>query len=119
MKGLDMSRKRKNRRAPDNKTGGKQSDPYKVIRNIIVLVVIVMLGVSGYRIWDVQKKQSELISRQKALIKERERLSRELLKVEDPQYIEEQARTQLKMVRPGEILYIFPVDEESEADLAE
>ncbi len=53
------------------------------------------------------------------MIKERERLSRELLKVEDPQYIEEQARTQLKMVRPGEILYIFPVDEESEADLAE
>lgn len=85
----------------------KQAAPYKPIRNVIIFIVLIMLALSGYKILAVQKKQAELVSRQKELVKERERLSRELLKVEDPKYIEEQARTQLKMVRPGEILYIF------------
>lgn len=93
--------------AAQRKNKKNQATPYRLIRDVVILTVLIMLAISAYKILAVQKKQAELVSRQKELIQERERLSRELLKVEDPKYIEEQARTQLKMVRPGELLYVF------------
>ena len=42
-------------------------------------------------------------------------LTKEKKEVIDPGYIEDQARKQLKMVKPGEILYILP-DEDEEKD---
>ena len=39
-------------------------------------------------------------------------MKKEKKEVIDPDYIEDQARKQLKMVKPGEILYILPDEDE-------
>ena len=70
--------------ATQRKNKKNQATPYRLIRDIVILTVLIMLAISAYKILAVQKKQAELVSRQKELIQERERLSRELLKVEDP-----------------------------------
>jgi len=44
------------------------------------------------------------------LIETRDKLIRELENVNNPEYIEQQARSQLRLVMPGEVLYILPPD---------
>ena len=55
-------------------------------------------------------EQSELKEQQKALKEKRTKLKNELKNIDDKNYIEEQARKQLNMVKPGEILYMIEKD---------
>ena len=53
---------------------------------------------------------------QEMLIETRDKLIRELENVNNPEYIEQQARSQLRLVMPGEVLYILPPDNAQEEE---
>jgi cell division protein FtsL len=77
----------------------------------IALIVIVIYA---YNVITLEIYQSQIEAENQQLIQEKHDLEQELNNVKDPKYIEQQARTQLKMIFPGEILYILP--EKNEED---
>ena len=81
---------------------------------VIVVVLIAVLGMSVKNIFDLRAEQKALTEENQALAVEKESLEEELKNVNDKDYIEEQARIQLKLIKPGEILYIF--DDEKKDD---
>lgn len=85
-------------------------------RFFVYLVVFVVLGTMiGFSLHDIitlKMEERELKKEHARLLKEKEDLQEELKKVNEPDYIEQQARKQLRMILPGETLYILPTEEE-------
>lgn len=80
---------------------------------LLVFVVLgTMIGFSVHDIVTLKIEERELKQEQSRLLKEKDDLEEELKKVNEPDYIEQQARKQLRMILPGEILYILPTEEE-------
>jgi len=73
------------------------------------LVVAVLLFISsGYRIIDLNLNKAVYEKEYEEKLAEKARLEKALSLVDDPEYVEQQARTRFKMLREGEILYVFP-----------
>lgn len=84
----------------------------KVSRNIFVyllmtFIVLSIAGFSVFRIIDLKMEEHQLLAQQEALIAEKERLTEQLANVNNPEFIEQEARKQLKLIMPGETLYIL------------
>ena len=87
-------------------------------RSIYILALVVFLAIFAYlahNIITLKMEQHELEAQKQELEQKKKELKKEKKEVIDPDYIEDQARKQLKMVKPGEILYILP-DEDEEKD---
>ena len=78
----------------------------RVLLLIVIAVVFVMFVFSVKNIVDLHREQAELKAEQRTLTERKEDLEAELKSINESNYIEEQARTQLNMVMPGETLYI-------------
>lgn len=110
------------REAEVRQTAGKK--PVKKVRvnggrmvlTIIVVVLVLALLMSVKGIFTLRAEQKALKEQNEALLLEKESLKDELENVSDKEYIEEQARIQLKLIKPGEILYILDDDKEKEED---
>lgn len=82
-------------------------------RAVLVLVLFVALA-AGFTVRAVQKmislsqERSQVQAQLEQLEKHRSELENELLQVNSDEYVEQQARSQLHMIRPGEVLYIVP-----------
>jgi cell division protein DivIC len=84
----------------------------KVSRNIIVylmmaFIVLSAAGLSIFRIIDLKMEEHQLLAQQEALLQEKEKLKEQLANVNNPEFIEQEARKQLKLIMPGETLYIL------------
>ena len=80
----------------------------------IVVLLVVGLCMSVKNIFDLRAEQKALTEQKEALVVEKKSLEEELENINDYDYIEEQARMQLKLIKPGEILYIL--DDGTEKD---
>ena len=85
-----------------------------IIKTAIIFIVIAVVGVSVKNIFDLKAENKELKNTNKELQSEKDSLNEELQNVNDKDYIEEQARIQLRMIKPGEIIYILPDDNEKD-----
>ena len=85
-----------------------------MILTCFIVVSMVMVGLSVNNIIKLRAEQKELIELNEKLAAEKKALKEELKNVNDYEYIEEQARIQLRLVKPGEILYIMEEDEGKE-----
>lgn len=56
---------------------------------------------------------------QEALQKEKAQLEKELSEINNPENIEEQAREQLRLIKKGEYLYVFPEDMNEDEESSE
>lgn len=74
----------------------------------ILILLILVIAIKAMNIYSLLKEREELLAYQYALMKEKAALNEEMNNVMSKEYVEQQARAQLKLVRPGEILYIFP-----------
>ncbi len=74
----------------------------------VFFAVVALALYYAYSIVQVEMEQSRAEAEKAALLAEKARLEEELEHVTDPAYIEQQARMELRMIRPGEILYILP-----------
>lgn len=81
-------------------------------RNIVILavaaVVLILLGFSFGNIIMLKHDLHSAEKEQQAYIEEKEQLQKDLKEIDDLDNLEEQARNQMRLIKPGETLYIFP-----------
>jgi len=77
-------------------------------------IIVLFAGLSVYKIIDLKLEENRLEGQKQELIKEQKKLKEELKNVNDPEYIEQQARKQLKLIMPGETLYVLPDEKDPE-----
>lgn len=85
----------------------KKYNRMKLLKLAVILIIVGVFGVSIKNIVLLQAENKELKDKQESLVTEKEVLKNELKNVNDKDYIEEQARIQLRMIKPGEIIYIL------------
>ncbi|WP_419024766.1 FtsB family cell division protein [Emergencia sp.] len=98
---------REERRKSTKKKKRIRINKVRIVVTVIVVVLIAVVGVSIKNVFDLRAEQDELRAKNKQLASEKASLKEELKNVNDYDYIEEQARIQLKLIRPGEILYVL------------
>lgn len=84
-----------------------------LIYTAIIVAIVAVVGMSVFNIASLKHEQKEIRKQQEELKAQREELEEELKLLNDPDYIEEQARAQLRLVMPGEKIYVFPSLENS------
>ena len=97
-----------------SRTKGVFSKPANRRNAIIVAVVLLLLAASVRNIIKLELENRRLRNKQKQLIEQRKELKIELKNVNSKEYIEEQARKQLRLVDPDEILFVFPDEKEKD-----
>lgn len=85
-----------------------QKNRRRLVYGGVILCIAVIIGVSIFNVYSLKQEYSDIIKENQALQQEKEDLQEELGNVNNPEYVEEQAREQLKMVKPGEVMYILP-----------
>ena len=93
----------------------------KMITLIVIIVVFTMLAtMCGKDIVRLKAENRALRKQQVALEKQRDELQEELKNANNQEYIREQAKKQLRLLNPGEILFTFDEEEpEEDADETE
>lgn len=76
-----------------------------IIIFVILLVFVVVKGVFSFV--ELKAQQKEVEEKYASLVEEKEELENTLEYINTPEYIEKAARDMLKMVMPGEILYVL------------
>ncbi|MBF0979732.1 MAG: septum formation initiator family protein [Clostridiales bacterium] len=98
----------------ERKKRQRQSGMGKITKMIILILLIWAIAFAAlqvYNMYRINADYKKVLIENTKLKKERESLKEELKHVNEPEYIEQQAREQLKMVKPGEVMYILPQNE--------
>ena len=88
----------------------------RIVSFIILGIILIAVGFQGIKIHSLIQEKEAMEQAHHDLIKEKAKYEEELSNVNSAEYIEQQAREQLKLIMPGEILYIFPKIEEDTED---
>ena len=72
-----------------------------------LVIAAVFVGRSLYKINELQKEKREAEARLQEIQEKIERMEDELTRITSDEYVEQQARSHLKMIFPGETLYII------------
>lgn len=109
------AKKKTNRKkSRTTRTKGLFSKPANRRNAIIAAVVLLLLAASIRNIVKLELENRRLKNKQKELIEQRKELKIELKNVNSKEYIEEQARKQLRLVNPDEILFVFPSEKDKD-----
>ena len=100
-------RARKTKYVVTERQAGKKARR-RLVYFFIFLFILCIIGVSVINIFSLRLTETKTMKEQQALLKERAKLENIYSQVNSPEYIEQQARQQLKMIKPGEILYVLP-----------
>lgn len=100
------------REVPLKKTK-KRINKTKFVFGLVLIFLITYISITLYNIHNLKQQENARLERQEQLKAEKVRLQKELGQVNSPQYIEQIARSTLKMVKKGEILYVIPGAEKS------
>jgi cell division protein FtsB len=104
----------KARRAPKR---GSRIFAYRKFYIAALLFLLVTASVYAVRIVALKADAAQVTAELAAAQEKKARLENELAHIGDPAYIEQQARTRLRMIKPGEIYYVLPErDAEENAD---
>ena len=93
----------------------KMSRSKKMMICGILLIAALIFFYNGYHAIDLNLNKNVYEKKYEEKLAEKTRLEKELSLVDDPQYVEQQARDRFHMLRDGEILYVFPEKEAVEA----
>ena len=80
---------------------------------VVAAFLLLTVGFSFYKIVSLKVEESKLQQEQEELKEERDALQQEMKDVKSPEYIEKQAREQLHLLLPGEILYMLPGEDDN------
>lgn len=86
----------------------RQRNRRRLMVALIIAVLLAMVGFSMFNVISLKKEQRDVKRQQQELMEEKKALEQELKNIDDPINLEEQARDQLRLVKPGENLYMFP-----------
>ena len=119
----EAQKRRKDKRAEFNKQEKIQRRRAKVLERAsrpkmsgakkfmvcgVVMIAVLIFVVNGYRIFNLNLDKAVYEKRYEEKLAEKARLEKELSFVDDPEYVEQQARDRFHMLRDGEILFVFP-----------
>ena len=79
----------------------------RIVYSLIFIVIGVIIGVSVYNVITLKMEEAAARAQLEALEAEKRLLEEELSVVDSSEYIEQQAREQLRMILPGETLYVL------------
>lgn len=85
-------------------------DVIRIVLIVLILIIVFTVAMSIRTIVKLKAEQAELKKQNLALRKQKAELQNEFRNVNNRNYIEEQARIQLNMIKPGEVLYILKDD---------
>lgn len=86
----------------------RQRNRRRLLICLIVVGIIAIISFSLVNVISLKKEQHDVLKRQEQLKNEKVQLEKELKNINDPENLEEQAREQLRLIKPGETLYMFP-----------
>lgn len=104
----------------DENVAEKKKKKFKIVNmkrfvaSVIIVVLIASVGVSAINIIKLTIQRSELQEKNAALLKLKEDLSADMEFINSADYIEQQARKDLKMIKENELLFIVTDDEDKE-----
>jgi cell division protein FtsB len=87
----------------------------RMVYFFVFLFILCIIGVSAFNIVSLKLTEAKTMKEQQALLEQKDKLEKVYSQVNSPEYIEQQARQQLRMIKPGEILYVLP-DEDGKKD---
>lgn len=93
------SRKKKRKKAGRTK---------KILIFIMIVAVLAFVGGAVSQVIKLNLELKDAKEQKEKKVAEQAKMQRNLDRINDPEYIEEQARERLRMIRQGEILYVFP-----------
>ena len=73
----------------------------------VVVAVAALIGFSVLNIVSLKMEQGDVAQKQNELREEKKQLEKQLKDVKDKDNLEEQARSQLRLIKPGESIYLF------------
>ena len=74
-----------------------------------VLFVAAVVVSAGINLWNLNKEKQETQAELDALVRKQNALENELSQLDSEEYIEQEARSELHMIFPGEIMYVIPL----------
>ena len=101
---------------------GRKKKRVNVVRLVLALIVVVLVGVGAVSVKTIiglHLEKSELEKENAMLEQEKSDLQAELKSIDDLEYIEEQARKQLRMIKPGEVLFVLDEKRSEEVEQEE
>ena len=114
---LEAKRNEENVAIEETRTAERKKKKSKIVNmkrfvaSVIIVMVIASVGMSAINIIKLTIQRNELQSQNVELIKIKEDLTSELEYINSAEYIEQQARKELKMIKENELLFI--VEEEN------
>jgi cell division protein FtsB len=114
--------RRKEKRALQKSRGGAKRTSrifaYRKLCIVALLLLLVLSSAYAVRIAALKAGETHAAAELEAALEEKTRLEDELAHIDDPAYIEQQARTRLRMIKPGEIYYVLPERDAGESGAA-
>ncbi|MBQ0005415.1 MAG: cell division protein FtsL [Clostridiales bacterium] len=104
---------KKSRTKDKPKSENRLEPKYRIAVLVLVLVVAIIVFGRVKEMISLNVEHRRLVAQQEKLEEERDRLESKLKNVDNADYIEEQARKQLRLMNPDETLFIF--DEEGKS----
>jgi cell division protein DivIC len=89
----------------------KRRNPKRTRALVIAVIIVVALFASARNVITLRMEHSKLEKENEELRTERDEKKQELENVNSRKYIEQQAREQLKLINPDEILFVFEDEE--------
>ena len=84
----------------------------RLIYFLVLAAALLIVFFTVQNVISLKMEERELLQQQRELEARKAELEEELTQVEEQDYIEQQAREQLHMIKPGEILYLLPDHDE-------
>jgi cell division protein DivIC len=84
----------------------------RLIYGGIFILIAVIIGLSVYNLVFLKLEEARAEAQLEALQQEKSELEEELAHVDSHEYIEQQAREELRMILPGETLYVLKKEED-------
>jgi len=115
---LDLQRKE------ETKAARSEARLRRLKRSTIYVIIFLIFGIFFIRtVWNIVSVKIEyanVSTKNEQLKEQKDRLEEQLANVESDEYVEQQARDILKMIKPGETMYILPKmeDDITKKDLA-
>lgn len=92
----------------------------RIVYGLVFLLIAVVIGAAIYNLISLKIEEARALKELETLNEQKAELEEELSRIDSPEYIEQQAREQLRMIMPGETLYVVNnEDEDDKEDEAE
>ena len=83
---------------------------FVIFSTAVILFLVAVILSTGIKLWNLHKEKQDVLAQLEALSQKQAELENELLQLDDEEYIEQKARSELHMIFPGETMYVVQPD---------